>query len=743
VTEPAFEECRAFFTRASRRLTVLAVARGVAAGLAVGAILLIILLPALPWRDSNALALVTAVIAIAIGATVALVRGASVRVQPARTIERLAPQCRNVLVTAEELMRSSLHPWHSEHATPSMVTSERRSPVAERASAYIEALVLGHAAHLCARLDLGELLPARRTALALGASVMLFAISSSRRTSPSLHVADALALAIPATIARVDDVTATIASPAYAALPTQSLQNPNRIDALQGSRITLRIHSNADSVAIQTLQGTRTLTPSARNEFSVSVPADLDGFVGIQPLATGRSADVRRLIALTVIPDAAPAVRISVPARDVHLKDTHATLTVAVEATDDIALASMTLRYTKVSGSGERFSFADGEVPLVVTRASARTWSARAVWSLEALALAPGDMVVYRAIASDRRPGAAPRESDSFIADIAAPGSEAIAGFSIDPDQERYAVSQQMVVLKTERLIAKRAQMLPDSALLASQELAAEQRKVRAEFVFMMGGEVADAPDPSASMTDLNEEAEAEGEADIAAGRMANQGRIALMKAIRFMSRAATLLTTAELSAALTSEKAAVVQLEQAFSRQRIILRALSEREQLDLARRLSGTLTDAHSERREPTVATESAMILGLRRALADVAAIARSHASPQRASTECTTLAESILRLDPSRRPVQAAAARMSDAAIAFAEEHDLLARAALDRTATMLSSLLRDQLPLSTEGDGAATASRALDAHRLSGAIGDALNRAAPSASSASSASSKPRE
>jgi hypothetical protein len=58
-------------------------------------------------------------------------------------------------------------------------------------------------------------------------------------------------------------------------------------------------------------------------------------------------------------------------------------------------------------------------------------------------------------------------------------------------------------------------------------------------------------------------------------------------------------------------------------------------------------------------------------------------------------------------------------------------------------MLSSLLRDQLPLSTEGDGAATASRALDAHRLSGAIGDALNRAAPSASSASSASSKPRE
>ena len=65
-------------------------------------------------------------------------------------------------------------------------------------------------------------------------------------------------------------------------------------------------------------------------------------------------------------------------------------------------------------------------------------------------------MVVYRAAATDKRPGAPPSESDSYIAEILAPGSEAVAGFAIDQDQERYALSQQMIIVKTERLIAKR-----------------------------------------------------------------------------------------------------------------------------------------------------------------------------------------------------------------------------------------------------------------------------------------------
>src|SRR6185295_10183979 len=98
------------------------------------------------------------------------------------------------------------------------------------------------------------------------------------------------------------------------------------------------------------------------------------------------------------------------------------------------------------------------------------------------------------------------------------------------------------------------------------------QRKVRAEFVFMLGGELADAPDANASLTDLNEEKEAEGEQDILAGRNANAGHIALLRAIRAMSRAATSLNVAEPTTALPYERTALTNLESAFSHARILL---------------------------------------------------------------------------------------------------------------------------------------------------------------------------
>ena len=154
-----------------------------------------------------------------------------------------------------------------------------------------------------------------------------------------------------------------------------------------------------------------------------------------------------------------------------------------------------------------------------------------------------------------------------------------------------------MVIVKTERLAARRASMPAESFADSSHELAAEQRKVRAEFVFMMGGEIAD--ENADAVSDLNEEQEAEGESDLLAGRMQNRGRIALLRAIRSMSRAAASLTTAELAPALTHERAALTQLERAFSHTRIILRALTEHERLDFTRRLTGTLTDAARDTR------------------------------------------------------------------------------------------------------------------------------------------------
>jgi hypothetical protein len=327
-------------------------------------------------------------------------------------------------------------------------------------------------------------------------------------------------------------------------------------------------------------------------------------------------------------------------------------------------------------------------------------------------------MVVYRAVAADRRPGAPPSESDSYIAEVVAPGGVAAAGFALDPEQERYAVSQQMVILKTERLTARKASMAADAYTSAAQEIAAEQRKVRAEFVFMMGGELADAPDPNEDPNMLNEEQEAEGEADLAAGRNLNQGRVALLRAIRSMSRAATSLTNVDLSTALTHERAALVQLERAFSRTRILLRALTQRERLDLTRRLTGTLTDAARDTRpnaEPEMDTRG---VALRRALAGIATLAGEARFASDAASRASNLAEAVLRVDASSKPLQSAATHLTSAAKAISANRASEARELLDRAATEIAGAVRGELPPSPRQP------RAADIERLDGAFIDQL-------------------
>ena len=310
-------------------------------------------------------------------------------------------------------------------------------------------------------------------------------------------------------------------------------------------------------------------------------------------LADGRTGP-RRLIGLTAIDDAAPTVRITAPGHDEKLVNGHHTIDVAIEAADDHALASLRLKYVRVSGSGERFTFTEGEVPLAVTRTDARRWKGHASWRLDSLGLEPGDMVVYRAIAADRRPGATPTESDAFIAEVLAPGGIAAAGFAVDPEVERYALSEQMVILKSEKLLGRKSTLATDAYNDEAAALSAEQRSVRAFFVFMMGGEVGGADDASGG---LDETAEASGEGDLALQRMLNQGRAALLSAIRSMSRATTALNTADVTGALPHERDALAQIEKTFAHNRIILRALTEHERIDLTRRLSGTLTDAARE--------------------------------------------------------------------------------------------------------------------------------------------------
>jgi hypothetical protein len=686
---PDVATVRAFFTRASRRLTWVRVAEGATGGLAVAIVLALTGWPTRKTLGNIGIATLCIVIGAAIRILIARRRHAPI----AYVVERRAPSCRNIVITADELMSGA--------------------PVDAR----VGAVVNHEAARIVRGLDLATLFPARNAVGGLVVALVVWGITIGARGAPAAALSHAIA-GVSGVAAGIDGVDVTVTPPAYTGRAQQTTRDPARIETLAGSRVRLSVRSRATNVAIETLDGRDTLQASGAGAFVGELTADADGYISIQPMGGSAQPGAARLIGLSVISDNAPRVRIATPGKDLFLKDAHPEIGVAIEAGDDIGLASLRLRYTKVSGSGERFKFTEGEVPLTIARADARAWTARATWHLDSLGLEPGDLVVYRAVAADRRPNAPASESDSYIAEIVAPGGVAAPGFAIDPDVERYAVSQQMVIVKTERLAAKRASTPQQSFADSAQELAAEQRKVRAEFVFMMGGEIAD--ETADAISDLNEEQEAEGESDLLAGRMANRGRIALLRAIRSMSRAASALTTADLATALPHERAALTQLERAFSHSRIILRALTERERLDLTRRLSGSLTEAASDTRPAAESAPDARVVSLRKVLAGIATLAGTSRLDADAAGRASSLAATTLRVDPSSKPLQDAAALLARAATAVSNGHSDEARDLFDRAATSLAATLRTQL-LDAPARGST-----LDVDRLGGALNDALRR-----------------
>jgi hypothetical protein len=692
---PDVTTVRAFLARVARRLAVLSAAEGAAYGFAAAIGLALF---GWPHRDDVGALIAVGVAAGLCGALVVAWSRAGHRRHVAAIVERRVPASRNLILTAHELSDD---------------TSAR----------YVPGLVFSRAARLVETLDPATLFPARNALLALVAILVVWAFVVDR---PALPMPAALrhSSSLPENrVPTIDGVDVTVEPPAYTGRTAQRLRDPSRIEALTGSKITLSVHAQAGRVVMETLASRDTLS-SRGSAFIGSIAADADGYIALQPLAAGRTG-ARRIVGLTVLPDAPPRVRIVTPGHDERFADGRGTLDIAIDASDDIALASLELRFTKVSGSGERFTFAEGKVPLAITRRDEKTWTARASWKLDSLALDGGDMVVYRAVAADQRaragrPGGT-TESDSYIAEIIAPGGIAAAGFALDPEQDRYAVSQEMVVLKTERLLGRRSSISNEDVSNESQQLAAEQRKVRAEFVFMLGGELADDPDAAASMTEINEEREAAGESDILAGRNANAGHVALLRAIRAMSRAAASLAVSEPTAALPYERTALGQLESAFSRSRILLRALTTRERLDLSRRLTGMLDDAVRDAQPSAEPARSSRALALRRALSEIATLDGTASLAGDAATRASSLAERVIAIDPSSRALQDVGAQLASSATAMASHRGDAARAALDRATMGLVAMLRSELL------DAPRAPERVDDARLEGALADQLRAA----------------
>ena len=378
---------------------------------------------------------------------------------------------------------------------------------------------------------------------------------------------------------------------------------------------------------------------------AVDLPLARSGYLAIEP-ADRDAASSRRLLPVTVIPDRAPTIRVEAPGKDLLLPDATPVVGLSASALDDYGLQSLELRYTKVSGSGEQFEFKEGSLPLTITRESGRAWKAQTDLALSKIGLAPGDAMIYRLVGRDERPGdAGLASSDTFFIEVAGPGQVALAGFELPPDRERYALSQQMIVLKLERLRAREKAI--DRATLEQEvaNISAEQRAVRANFVFLMGGQVED------------EEAEAEHSHEIQEGRLENTARREIIDAIQHMGKVEIGLAAINTSAALPPARAAVEALQRAFGRNRYILRTLPVRSRVDPSRRLTGEISTASDWRRELFPPAPDAAVEAARGLLTRLLELAPSVRSGSIAPSVLTALAEEALAVDPAAEDWQAA--------------------------------------------------------------------------------------
>lgn len=613
------EALRVLLSRVRFRLRLRAVAHAAAIGGAIFAGLVMVSVP-------FAVAVATA---LAVAAVTGVRQSRIARETSAHWIESKQP-LDNLVVTAVEL---------DGHPRP--VRSEIRDAIFQQAAAR------------AAEVNAASIVPLGQP-LAVAAAVGLGCILLAGAGGVSRVVRDGARELTPV-VQDSNVITVRVMPPPYTRRSVETHENPTQLTVITGSRV------RAEAASGRVLR-----------EWVAAKSESLELHAG-ENMAP-------RFLSVVVVPDAPPTVRIVEPGRDSAFATPTGSLRIGVESRDDLGLASLALRYTKASGGGENVTFTEGEVPLNVQRVNDRLWQATANWVLDPLGLADGDVVVYRAVSRDRNPGGEVAESDAFLVEIGRAAEIASAGFALPSEEKKYAISQQMVIYKTEQLLADRARH-PNDWLEQTRMIGVEQRMVRAEVVFLSGGEVEDEVEEAAHSHELAE------------GRLENQGRAEMVRALNFMSRAEAQLNDGNAADALVFERQALASLERALDRRRYFLRTLPDRSRIDTTRRLTGERREARSwvrQRTEPTAAAND-------RLRAAMQALIDASADPSQVNG---SLAARVAAVDPESAALQKAAVTVANAQ--SSNEKREAVRAAMQAVTSHALSVLPGSSPLTVPAD-----------------------------------------
>ncbi|MEO7964463.1 MAG: hypothetical protein ABIT38_11220 [Gemmatimonadaceae bacterium] len=295
----------------------------------------------------------------------------------------------------------------------------------------------------------------------------------------------------PRAMLTLGDLDVEVAAPAYAKRATLHQQSPALVRALPGSRIVVSgagptpapiVRRDSTPISV-TSEGSRW-----RAAWSTSTSRAL--------VRASRGTDVK-LLAIEPIVDSAPVVTLHVPARDTVMREPRGTFALTADAHDDIGVAAAAFEYIISSGEGERFTFRSGTLG-ARTGGGATDVPLRASLSLEALKLAPGDVVHLRATARDANDVTGPGlgGSDSRTIRIARLGE--YDSVAVDPappaEADKSILSQRMLINLTETLVRRSRSMARTDMLAESQRIARDQTRLRkqvSDIIFARLGDAA------------------------------------------------------------------------------------------------------------------------------------------------------------------------------------------------------------------------------------------------------------
>ena len=275
---------------------------------------------------------------------------------------------------------------------------------------------------------------------------------------------------------RLVPLTATVVAPAYSRLPVTMLREPARVAVLIGSQVVLTgsgpatgVTAHADSLPPLTAHD------SARG-WAMRVPVPTTAVV-----LTLHDRTNQRLVALEPIPDSAPTVRLTLPARDTTYQTVpHGSLAIAAELRDDIGLNAGYVEYLISKGAEETFETKQVESPRVRYN-NARHGVLETAIDLDTMRLGPGSVLHIRVVAYDYNDVTGPGKgvSETRTLRVAEPVDSMSINAAPPLPIDSMWVSQRLLNMRTDTLVATRRTLDHEGFVHASAAYSNTQETIR------------------------------------------------------------------------------------------------------------------------------------------------------------------------------------------------------------------------------------------------------------------------